>query len=473
MGKFIIFTHFMIQRYFFTLCFLLFSFSGFAEESSKKQIYVIHLQQEINAPALRIVNKGMREALATKSDYIILHLNTYGGEVQAADSIRTAIMQCPIPVLVFIDNQAASAGALIAIACDSIYMRSGGSMGAAAVVNQMGEVLPEKQQSFMRSMMRATAESHGKRQVWRDGNLVEAWYRDPLIAEAMVGSQTVIDGIMDSSQILTFTADEALANGYCEGKAESIQEIILLAGLEPAEIKEYKPSILDVIILFLMNPLLQGLLLMLIIGGIYFELQTPGIGFPLILAITAAVLYFAPLYLEGLAENWELLLFVAGLVLIALEIFVIPGFGVAGISGILLCVVGLVLAMINNDLLKTPEGLNVGILVKPVVVVCVGSFSGLLLSIYLTRKLYNTRLFGRIALKTDLTETSGYIGVPQGLEHLIGQTGMAYTSLRPSGKIEILGEIYDAVAAYGMIDKGKKIKVTKYETGQLYCTAID
>jgi len=462
----------MIQRYFFTLCFLLFSFCGFAEQS-KKQIYVIHLQQEINAPAVRIISKGIKKALEQNSDYILLHMNTYGGEMSAADSIRSAIMRSPIPVLVFIDNQAASAGALIAIACDSIYMRNGGSIGAAVVVNQTGEEMPEKYQSFMRSMMRSTAESHGKRKELRNGDTVEIWYRDPFIAEAMVDSRTIVEGITDGTKVITFTADEAVANGYCEGKAENIREVISLAGLEPAEIKEYKPSFLDKIILFLMSPLLQGLLLMLIIGGIYFELQTPGIGFPLLAAIIAAVLYFAPLYLDGLAENWELLLFIGGLILLGLEIFVIPGFGVAGISGIILCVLGLTLAMVNNDLLSTPDGLNLRPLLKPLSIVTIGSFAGLLGSIYLTRQLYNTRLFGRIALKTDLTETLGYVGVPQGLEALVGQIGIAHTSLRPSGKIEISGELYDAMATHGMIDKNKKVKVVNYETGQLYCVAVD
>lgn len=222
-----------------------------------------------------------------------------------------------------------------------------------------------------------------------------------------------------------------------------------------------------------MNPVLQGLLLMLIIGGIYFELQTPGIGFPLLAAIVGALLYFAPLYLEGLAEYWELLLFVAGLALIALELFVVPGFGITGISGIILCVTGLVLAMVNNDLFTTPEGLDLSPLGRPLFIVSAGVFGGLTGSIYLTRRLYHTHFFGRIALKTDLTGNTGYIGVPTGLETLIGQEGIARTSLRPSGKVEINGEVYDAVAQHGLIEKNSRVKIVAYETGQLYCSTTD
>ncbi|MDR1405908.1 MAG: ATP-dependent Clp protease proteolytic subunit [Prevotellaceae bacterium] len=441
--------------------------------AGNKTVYVIHLQQEINAPATRIVSKGLQEAHAYNSDYVLLHLNTYGGELSAADSIRTALLYCDIPVLVFIDNEAASAGALIALACDSIYMRGGSSMGAATVVNQTGAALPDKYQSFMRSMMRSTAESHGRRKILQGRDTVEVWRRDPLIAEAMVDPRVVVPGLIDSTKVLTFTADEAYAFGYCEGKAESINEVLSLAGIVPAEIKEYNPSWLDKIILFLMNPLLQGLLLMFIIGGIYFELQSPGIGFPLVVAITATLLYFAPLYLEGLAEYWELLLFLAGLVLVILEIFIIPGFGVAGISGILLCIAGLALAMIDNNLFSTPDGLSLSPLARPLFIVSAGIFGGVMGGIYLSKKIYNTKMFGRIALKTDLSGSTGYVGVPAGLDALVGQMGKACTSLRPSGKVEVNGEIYDAVAEHGMIEKNTMVVITHYETGQLYCVIMD
>ncbi|MDR2801671.1 MAG: nodulation protein NfeD [Prevotellaceae bacterium] len=459
-----------MHRSFFLLVFLFTTALGYAEN---KAVYVIRLQQEINAPAVRIINKGLQEARQWNSDYVLLHLNTYGGELSAADSIRTALLYCDIPVLAFIDNEAASAGALIALACDSIYIRGGGSIGAATVVNQTGEALPDKYQSFMRAMMRATAEMNGKRKIVQGRDTVETWRRDPLIAEAMVDPRVVVPGLIDSTKVLTFTADEARAYGYSEGKAESISEVLSLAGIAPAEIKEYSPSWVDRIILFLMNPLLQGLLLMLIIGGIYFELQSPGIGFPLVVAVTATLLYFAPLYLEGLAAYWELLLFVAGLVLVVMEIFVIPGFGVAGISGILLCIAGLALAMIDNNLFSTPAGWDLSPLAKPLFIVSAGMFGGIAGSIYLSRKLYHTKMFGRIALKTDLSGTTGYVGVPAGLEALVGQMGRACTSLRPSGKIEVDGEIYDAIAEHGMIEKNAIVVITHYETGQLYCAVKD
>ncbi len=136
---------------------------------------------------------------------------------------------------------------------------------------------------------------------------------------------------------------------FAKGSGTDIHDVIERAGFKNYEIREYKPSGIDKIIGFLVNPVVSGLLIMLIIGGIYFEMQTPGATFPIGIAILAAVVYFAPLYLEGLAENWEIILFISGIVLLAIEILIIPGFGVAGILGILFIFSGLVLSLLNNN----------------------------------------------------------------------------------------------------------------------------
>jgi len=153
-------------------------------------------------------------------------MNTYGGEVLYADSIRTKILNSKIPVYVFVDNNAASAGALIAIACNKIFMRQGSSIGAATVVNETGAKMPDKYQSYMRATMRATAESHGKDTIINGKDTTYQWKRDPLIAEAMVDDRTVIPGIIDSGKTLTFTAQEAIKYHYCEGVAENVEEVI-------------------------------------------------------------------------------------------------------------------------------------------------------------------------------------------------------------------------------------------------------
>ncbi|HOI78438.1 MAG TPA: nodulation protein NfeD, partial [Petrimonas sp.] len=309
-------------------------------------IYKINIKENIGSNTWVYLQNGMHQALNKNADCILLHMNTYGGSVTEADSMRTAILNFQLPVYVFIDNNAASAGALISIACDSIFMRSAASIGAATVVSgQDGSKAPDKYQSYMRGMMRATAESHGRDTVIQNRDTLIEWKRDPRVAEAMVDEKIVIPGFADSTQILTLTASQAVELRYCDGIAENINQIaVQYLGYRDYDLETYNPTLYDRIKGLLMNGVLQAILIMLIIGGIYFELQTPGIGFPTAVAVTAALLYFTPLYLTGYAQNWEVLLFVLGLILIVFEIFVIPGFGVAGISGIILVFTALILA---------------------------------------------------------------------------------------------------------------------------------
>ncbi|UCH13406.1 MAG: nodulation protein NfeD [Bacteroidales bacterium] len=440
-------------------------------DESKHLVYKFDIKDNIMKPAWRITQKAFDEANILKADYIIIHLNTYGGALNIADSIRTKILNSNIPVFVFIDNQAISAGALISIACDSIYMRAGGSLGAATVVSQSGEVVPDKYQSFMRSTMRATAESHGRDTVISGNDTVIKWHRDPKIAEAMVDPQLKVDGISDSGQVLTLTAEEALKVGYCEGLADNINSVIGLAGIENYELKTYKPSTTEAVIVFLLNPIVRAILIILIIGGIYIEMQTPGIGFPLVVAIAAALVFFAPSYLHGLTENWEILIFIVGIVLIALEIFVIPGFGVAGVSGIILVIVGLTMSLIDNIIFEY-EGLGAwDKVLKAFFLVIISLFISFILSIVLSKKLFTSKSL-RLALNTVQDKDEGYIGIDRQQKEMIGREGLAFTVLRPSGRVEIEGEIYDAKAEIGYIDKGEKIKVTRDEAGQLYVMKI-
>lgn len=434
--------------------------------------YKINIKEDIMPTAWRYLQRGFEEAQELNADIILIHLNTYGGLVNIADSMRTKILNSPIPVWVFIDNQAASAGALISIAADSIYMRSGGSIGAAMVVNQTGEAAPDKYQSFMRGIMRATAEAKGKVPVVIQGDTVMQWRRDPQIAEAMVDPSIYIEGVIDTGRILTFTADEAIRWGYSEGKAESVAEIFQMNHIENYRIEEFKPTLMDRLIGFLTSPVVSGILIMVIAGGIYFEMQTPGVGFPLAIALVAAALFFAPLYIEGLAEYYELILFILGIILIAVEIFAIPGFGVVGISGILLVLVGLSAAMIDNDIFRDLRPFSWVEIFRPFMVASLSLFSGLVISIILSKHLIATPAFPALSLNRTLTQEDGFIGVDMRQKNKEGMEGIAHTVLRPGGKVEIEGEIFDAISDEGFIDRGERVKVLRDEAGQIYVQRI-
>jgi len=420
------------------------------------RVYTFDIKEQIAPPVWRTTQKAFEKAYAEKADLMLIHMNTYGGMVDAADSIRTKILNSKIPVYVFIDNNAASAGALISIACDSIYMIAGANIGAATVVDQAGEVVPDKFQSYMRSMMRSTAEAKG---------------RDPMIAQAMVDPSIYIAGISDSGKVLTFTTSEAVKFGFAEGKASSIEEVLKLAGHENYEIIPHKLSGTDKIINMLIHPVVSGILIMIIIGGLYFEIQTPGIGFPLAASVLAALLYFAPLYLEGMASNWEVLIFVLGVILLLVEIFAIPGFGVAGITGLTLIVAGLSFAMVDT-IGDSPFSVDYIALAKSFFIVIIAVFSSILLSLYLSQRIFSTNRFGHLALDTIQNKSDGFTSADQGYTAMIGKNGRTFSILRPSGKVIIDDEMYDATAVSGYINADTDVVVLSYHTGQLFVRKV-
>ena len=418
-----------------------------ARAQEKKKVLVMEIKAEIDPRMTRYVKLALERAAETKADYVLIDMDTYGGVLTDAKEIVDMIMDVKTPVWVFINSDAASAGALISIACDSIYMSPGASIGAATVVNgNDGEAAPDKYQSYMRSIMRATAEENG---------------RDPRIAEGMVDERVVIDSVKQAGKVITFTTSEAIANGYCEGKVESIEEILKRNGVERYEIETFRLGSIEKIIAFFLNPFISGILILVIIGGIYFEMQTPGIGFPLFASIVALVLYLVPYYLNGLAAYWEILALMIGIILIFLEVFVIPGFGIAGIAGLTLTLGSLVLIMLNNDFFNF-EFVPLGDIVVAFFASVGGIAGGILLLFFGGARLTQTAAFQRIAL-TDAQEKSQGYTVNPGSNLLVGKRGMAHTVLRPSGKVLIDNQIYDAFTRGEFIDKGVAIEVVATE----------
>jgi membrane-bound serine protease (ClpP class) len=436
---------------FTALCLLAVLFQSLVFAQQKTKVYSFEMKQEIGPAAWRLTQKAFEGAKQSKANVMLIRMNTYGGMVDYADSIRTKLLNSPIKTIVYIDNNAASAGALIAIACDKIYMKRGASIGAASVVNPQGEVMPEKYQSYMRGLMRSTAEAKG---------------RDPKIAEAFVDPDIVIPNVIEKGKVLTLTSKEAIKAGFCEAEAISVEEVLKAENITDYDMQNHVVSTMDRVIGFLMNPAISGVLILLIMGGIYFEMQSPGIGFPLLVSITAALLYFAPLYIEGLAAHWEIGLFMIGLVLLALEVFVIPGFGVAGILGILFVVAGLALSLVMNDFFDfTITGSEK---VSSAFILVLGSMIlSVVLSVIFGRSLLRSAAFQRLVLQDEQRSGLGYVSGKQKLD-LLKKTAIASTDMRPSGKIEIEGSFYDAVALDGFIEKGKEVTIEKQENYNVF-----
>ena len=410
----------------------------------------MEIKNEIDPRMTRYVKLALDEARASKADIVIIEMDTYGGVLTDAKEIVDHIMHFEKPVWVFINSDAASAGALISISCDSIYMSPGASIGAATVVDGSGQKAPDKYQSYMRSIMRSTAEENG---------------RNPQIAEGMVDEAIVIEGIKKEGQIITFSTSEAIANGYCEAKVNSIQEILKLNKVENFTLNTFELSATDDVVAFFLNPFISGILILFIIAGIYFEMQSPGLGFAGLVALVSLVLYLVPYYLNGLAEYWEIIAFFVGLILLAFEIFVIPGFGVAGVSGIILIIGSLVLIMVNNDAFDF-EFVRMNDILLALAAALGGMLGGVVLLFVVGSKLPDTQMYKRMALTDTQQSSAGYTSnILKGA--LLGKKGVTHTVLRPSGKVLIDEKIYDAYTRGDYIERGKIVEVISDEGGSL------
>lgn len=432
----------------YILLFILMSLAQFS--MAQKKIMIMEIKSEIDPRMTRYVDLALSRAKEIKADMVLIEMDTYGGVLTDAKEIVDKIMHFEKPVFVFINSDAASAGALISISCDSIYMSPGASIGAATVVDGNGQKAPDKYQSYMRSIMRSTAEENK---------------RDPKIAEGMVDEDVVIPGVKTAGKILSFSTSEALKNGYCEAKVESVNEILERTNFKGATIEKFELGTSEKIISLVLNPFISGILILIIIAGIYFEMQAPGLGFAGLAALVALILYLVPYYLNGLAENWEIIAFFIGIVLIGFEIFVIPSFGIAGVSGIILTIASLVLIMINNDAFNF-EFVQLNDILVALAAAVGGLLGGGILLFILGANLDKTPIYSKVALTDRQNRNEGYVATSFQAA-LIGKIGIAQTVLRPSGKVLIDGQMYDAYTRGEFIEKNESVEVISDEGSSL------
>lgn len=434
----------------FLMSVLVFGQAALSQEQNTT-VYKFSIRDDINATSWRNTKQAYLKAMEQNANVMLIEMNTFGGMVNFADSIRSTILDSPIKTIVYINHNAASAGALISLASEKIYMAKGSSIGAASVVDGQGEVMPEKYQSYMRALMRATAEATG---------------RDPKVAEAFVDEDVDLPTLKEDGKLLSLTSKEATDIGLSDGEVSSLDEILTLENLTGSSMIVHQVTWVDQVIGFLTNPAVQGFLIVLIMGGIYFEMTSPGIGLPFIVALVSGILYFAPLYIEGFAANWEILLFIIGVILLLLEIFVIPGFGVAGIAGIVLLVCSFAFSMVPNesfDFSMMPPNF----LFRSFLLVILSIIGAIILSVLFGKSILNSRAFKRLVLADEQASSQGYVSSTFDNE-VIGKEGIARTDLRPSGKVEIDGKWFDAVALGGYIEKGTAVQVEKHENYNLF-----
>jgi len=409
---------------------------------AQQKVYVAFIEGDIDLGLAPYVSRVVSDAEDAGADAIVFKINTFGGRVDAATQIKDAIIGTDLLTIAFINNRAISAGALIAISCDKIVMVPGSSIGAATVVDQTGEKQSEKYQSYMRSEMRSTAERNGRRTD---------------IAQGMVDESFVIEGLVDSTQLITLTANESYKYEIADTLIESIDEVLKYFKLEGAETVVQRSNWAEDVVRFLNNPIISSILIMIGFFGLFAEIKSPGWGVPGTAGLLALTLFFGSSYILQLASIVEILMFLVGLGLILLEVFVIPGFGIAGIGGILLIIASLFLALIGADPFLDMRAVSMAIIQLTVALIL-----SIILIIILAKFLPKTTIFKKFVLSVEEKSEEGFVSHTTS-EDMVGKMGKALTDLRPSGTAEIDGNRVDVVTDSEFIEKGSNLEVVEVE----------
>ncbi len=412
-----------------------------SSDSMDGPVFLVPVNGMIDNGLASYIDRAVGDATSQSAVLIIFEIDTFGGLVDAADKIRKTLLDSEMSTVAFIDKNAASAGALISYAADRIVMVPGASIGAATVVQGVGgEEAPDKYQSYMRGLMRSTAAANG---------------RDPQIAESMVDPSLEVEGVSEKGKVLTLSATEALEFGVADQILETTSAVIAAYGLDTQMLIAHRETAAERVLRFLGSPVVQSILMLMMLGGLYFELQTPGVGFPGAVALLGIALFFAPHYLLGLVEVWEILLFILGVGLIIVELFVFPGFGIAGISGLALILFSLVAALIGNVGFSFPPISNV----MPSVYTLAVTMAILVVGAIMAMRMFPVSGTANVlVLGPELRSSEGYTTAITHSEYL-GRVGPTMTDLRPSGAMLIDQKRVDVITSGEYIDRGIQVQV--------------
>ena len=413
-------------------------------------VYVAPIEGIIDLGLAPFVERVLDEATQAKADAVVLEINTFGGRVDAAVLIRDALLRARVPTVAFVNKRAISAGALISLAAEKILMADGGTIGAATPV-QVGapgnaaKPVDEKSVSYMRKEFRATAESRK---------------RPPLVAEAMVDPDVVIPGVIDKGKLLTLTTTEALKLKVADTRADSLDAVLEYMKLSGAEVRRPTVNWAEQLVRFFTHPVLSSVLMTIGILGIIVELRTPGFGVPGAIGIASLGLFFWGHWLVRLAGWEEILLVTLGLVLLALEIFVIPGFGIAGVVGIIALLGGLALSLVG-------AGATAALVIWAVGRVALSLLIAIAVSLILLRLLPRLPYGRSLVLDTGLDARAGYASAPEGDLKWVGKRGTAATPLRPAGIALFEGERVDVVSQGEYIAADAPIEVVRVDGNRI------
>lgn len=386
------------------------------------------------------VARALRVAKAAGARAAVLDIDTPGGRIDAAERIIDAVRGAGLPVYAFVNPRAYSAGAMVALATRGIYMTPGAVIGAATPVDGQGTKASEKIVSAMRGEFRALAEARGL---------------DPKVAEGMVDESVDIPGVKEAGKLLTLTTDEALRLGYAEGVVADVSALVAAVGLAPARVETIAPNWAEMVVRFLTSPLVSPLLLSLGMLGLIFEIKAGHFGIGALASLTSLGLFFGSGVILGLAGWEEVILLALGFVALGVEVFILPGFGVAGVIGLGLVTASIVLALVGT----APTGGDLvqagAILVTALIITASVLFAWI-------RHIPHSARFRKVMLQDGHAAVDGYVSAPSRGD-LVGQSGQAVTDLRPSGTAEIGAERVDVVTEGEYVPMGAPVTVLRSE----------
>ncbi|MCF7796524.1 MAG: nodulation protein NfeD [Lentisphaeria bacterium] len=423
------------------------------------QVYVLEVHGTIDMGLAHFFERAIPEMNTRGGDAILLDIDTFGGRVDAATMMKNALLRSDVMTIAYINTKAISAGSLISLACDTIIMHSGATFGATTVVDQQANKANEKAQSYMREEMAATAEAKG-----RNGQIAMAMVDESLDVDTLVTERgdtlflTDVEGAR-AGKLLTLRTKTALKYGMADYQMESQAEILNHFGFKAGMLEIVKPTWSEKIVRFLTDPVVSSLLMTIGFLGLIFELQSPGWGIGGTIAVVALALFFSTSIIADLASMTDLIIILIGFILLGLEVFVVPGFGVTGIAGIIVLMFGLFRSMIPE--IPTQGEINralIGILIA-----MSGAIAGVVL---LVRNIGRTKFWQKISLQTSELSTGGYSS-SLGLENLAGATGTAITSLRPAGTAIIGDQRLDVVTLGNYIEKDTSIEVVRVDGNRI------
>ena len=414
-------------------------------------VYRVPIEGTIDLGLPPFIQRTLEDAESNEATAVIFDINTFGGRVDAATQIKDAILGADILTIAFINRRAISAGALISLSCEKIYMTGGGLIGAATAVDMTGKKGSEKVISFMREEMASTAEKRGRSKEIARGMVDE----ELTFTHLVIGGDSIkvddIEGRKDG-KLISLTTEQALKYKIADGTAENMEALLDSLGYSSVQTIETTENWSEAIVRFLTNPVVASLLTTFGFLGILFELQSPGWGIPGFVGLACLILSLSASYIAQLATMSDMLFVLTGLALILLEVLVIPGFGIAGLGGIGLMIYGLYLLLlpdipVSEEVLgQAMDGFLIGL---------VGAVIGLVL---LAKLMIKTKFWEQLTAPDTQKKEDGYSNT-FGWESLQGETGNADTDLHPSGWVRVKDQRIFVVSEGEFIEEGKEIKI--------------